>query len=93
MQVDPSVRSTKPAPRGKLDGTGEQVPDGAASGAWTPPPPQPESPKPVVWNVYKLANKAVWLGAVEAPDEAAAIEKAAAEFKVPAKTLMALRRS
>jgi hypothetical protein len=27
---------------------------------------------------------ALWLGEVEAPDEAAAMEKAAAEFKLPA---------
>jgi hypothetical protein len=32
-------------------------------------------PKPVVWNVYKFASKAVWLGAVEAPDEVSAMEK------------------
>jgi hypothetical protein len=32
------------------------------------------------------------LGAVEAPDEAAAIEKGAAEFKAPANRLMAVRR-
>jgi hypothetical protein len=43
-----------------------------------------EPPKPIVWNVYKFASKAVWLGAVEAPDEATAIERGAAEFKVPA---------
>ena len=29
-------------------------------------------------------RKGVWLGEVEAPDEAATTEKAAAEFKVPA---------
>jgi hypothetical protein len=52
-----------------------------------------EPPKPIVWKVYKIAAKAVWLGDVEAPDEATAMEKAALEFKVPAKTLMALRRS
>jgi hypothetical protein len=34
----------------------------------------------------------VWLGNVEAPDETAAIEKAVAEFKVPANRLMAIRR-
>jgi hypothetical protein len=33
--------------------------------------------------IYKLAAKAVWLGEVEAPDETAAIEKGAAEFRVP----------
>jgi hypothetical protein len=40
------------------------------------PPPQLTS-----WNVYKFASKAVWLGTVEAPDEATAMEKAAAEFR------------
>jgi hypothetical protein len=50
-----------------------------------------EPPKPLVWNVYKIASKAVWVGRVEAPDEAAAMEKAAAEFNVAAKRLMALR--
>jgi hypothetical protein len=53
---------------------------------------KPELPKPISWNVYKIASKAVWLGEVEAPGEAAAIEKAAAEFKVPATKLMAIRR-
>jgi hypothetical protein len=53
---------------------------------------KPEPPKPIIWNVYKIASKAVWLGAVGAPDEAAAMEKAAAEFKVPATKLMAIRR-
>jgi hypothetical protein len=53
---------------------------------------KPEPPKPTTWSIYKLAAKAVRLGAVEAPDEATAIEKAAAEFKVPAKRLMAVRR-
>jgi hypothetical protein len=53
---------------------------------------RPIPPKPIVWNIYKLASKAVWLGAVEAPDETTAMEKAAAEFKVPASRLMAIRR-
>jgi hypothetical protein len=53
---------------------------------------KPEPSKPINWNVYKIASKAVWLGEVEAPDEAAAMEKAAAEFKVPANRLMAIRR-
>jgi hypothetical protein len=38
------------------------------------------------------AAKAVWLGEVEAHDEAAAIEKGAAEFKVAATRLMTIRR-
>jgi hypothetical protein len=53
---------------------------------------RPETPKPTSWNVYKIASKAIWLGEVEAPDEAAAMEKAAAEFKVPTNRLMAIRR-
>jgi hypothetical protein len=53
---------------------------------------KPQPPKPTIWNVYKIASKAVWLGEVEATDEAAAMEKAAAEFKVPVTRLMAIRR-
>jgi hypothetical protein len=53
---------------------------------------KPEPPKPIRWAIYKLAAKAVWLGEVEAPDETAAIEEGAAEFKVPANRLMAIRR-
>jgi hypothetical protein len=48
---------------------------------------KPEPPKLIIWKVYKIANKLVWLGDVEAPDEAAALEKAAAEFKVSWRTL------
>jgi hypothetical protein len=39
-----------------------------------------ESPKPIVWSIYKIASKAVWLSNVEATDEAAAVEKGAAEI-------------
>jgi hypothetical protein len=53
---------------------------------------KPEPPRPIRWNVYKIASKAVWLGAVEAPDEATAIKKGAAEFKVPANRLKAIRQ-
>jgi hypothetical protein len=49
-------------------------------------------PKPTSWNIYQIAAKAVRPGDVEAPDEAAAMEMAAAEFKVPATRLMAIRR-
>ena len=35
-------------------------------------------PQPTSWNVYKFTSKAVWLGIVEASDEVAAMEKAAA---------------
>jgi hypothetical protein len=41
-------------------------------------------PELAAWSVYKIAKRAVWLGLVEAPNERAAIEKAAEEFKVPA---------
>jgi hypothetical protein len=51
-----------------------------------------EPPQPTTWSVYKVASKLVWLGTVEAPDEVAAMEKAAAECKVAAKRLMAIRR-
>jgi hypothetical protein len=27
---------------------------------------KPELPTPIIWKVYKIASKAVWLGAVEA---------------------------
>ena len=53
---------------------------------------KPEPTKPMRWSIYKIASRAVWLGEVEAPDEAAATEKGAAEFRVPANRLMALRR-
>jgi membrane-bound lytic murein transglycosylase B len=53
---------------------------------------KPEPPHPTSWYIYKVAAKAIWLGTVEAADEAAAIEKAAAEYKVPASKLIAVRR-
>jgi hypothetical protein len=54
---------------------------------------KPESPQELTaWSVYKIAKKAPWLGIVEAWDEQAAIEKAAAEFKVPANRLLVVRR-
>jgi hypothetical protein len=36
---------------------------------------EPEPPKPISWNVYKIVSEAVWLGEVEALDETAAMEK------------------
>ncbi len=59
--------------------------------AYTPCGREPP-PKPIRWGIYKIASKAVWLGNVEATDEAAAIEKGAAEFKVTATRLLAVRR-
>jgi hypothetical protein len=34
---------------------------------------KPEPQKPIVWSIYKIASKAVWLGEVEAADEREAI--------------------
>jgi hypothetical protein len=45
---------------------------------------KPESPKPIIWNIFKIAAKAIFLGVIEAPDEATAIERGAAEFEVAA---------
>jgi hypothetical protein len=42
--------------------------------------------------LYKIASKAVWLGEVEAPEEASAIERSAVEFRVPANRMMAIPR-
>jgi hypothetical protein len=53
---------------------------------------KPDPSKPATWTIYKIAAKAVRLGTVEAADEATAIEKGAAVFKVPANRLMAIRR-
>jgi hypothetical protein len=52
---------------------------------------KPEPPKPTTWTIYKIAAKQERLRTVEAPDEAT-VEKGAAEFKVAAKRLMAIRR-
>jgi hypothetical protein len=49
---------------------------GAASGA------RPRLSGTAHRNLYKVAaNKSGWLGAVEAPDDATAVERTAAEFK------------
>jgi Ser/Thr protein kinase RdoA (MazF antagonist) len=47
---------------------------------------------PATWDVFKIAEKAVWLGTVEAPDKQAAIEKAAEEFKTEVWRLYAVAR-
>jgi hypothetical protein len=51
-----------------------------------------EPQKPIVWNVYKVAKKAIWLDAIEAPDKQAAVEKAAQEFKTEVWCLYAVAR-
>jgi hypothetical protein len=53
---------------------------------------KPEPPQPVSWSIYRMASKAIWMGEVEASDEATAIAKAAEQFRVPATKLMATRR-
>jgi hypothetical protein len=53
---------------------------------------KPEPPPLLSWDIYRAASKAKWIGSVEAPDADAAIEKAAAEFKIDAKPLIAVRR-
>jgi hypothetical protein len=57
------------------------------------PSPDKSQPTPLSsWDIYKVAKKAVWLGTVEAPDNSAAIEKAAKEFKAEAWRLYAVPR-
>ena len=55
-------------------------------------PRKPEPPKPTSWTIYKVAQKVIWLGTVEAPDKKAAIEAAAKEFKTDARRLYAVPR-
>jgi hypothetical protein len=52
---------------------------------------KPEPPPLPLWDVFKIASKAVWLATVEATDEQAAIEKVAKERNVPAARLLATR--
>jgi hypothetical protein len=51
------------------------LPVDAAGMADKPEPP----PELTAWSVYKIAKRAEWLGIVETPDGAAAIETAAAD--------------
>jgi hypothetical protein len=53
---------------------------------------KPEPPKPTSFDVYKIAEKAIWLGTVEAPDKQAAVESAAQEFKTEVWRLYAVAR-
>ena len=53
---------------------------------------KPEPPPLSSWDVYKVADKTVWLGRIEAPDKHAAIEKAAIEFKTDIWRLYAAQR-
>jgi hypothetical protein len=47
---------------------------------------------PATWDVHKVAKKAIWLGAIEAPDKQAAVEKAAQESKAEVWRLYAVAR-
>jgi hypothetical protein len=51
---------------------------------------KPKQPPPTSWNIYKVAKKGIWLGTIEAPDKAAAIEKGAQEFKTESWRLYAV---
>ncbi len=53
--------------------------------------PQP-APQTTGWAIYRAVHRAVWLGTVDATDEADAIEKAAEKFKEDPAKLMAVRR-
>jgi hypothetical protein len=44
------------------------------------------------WAIYRAVHRAVWLGTVDATDEADAIEKGAQEFKEDSAKLIAVRR-
>ncbi len=44
------------------------------------------------WAIYRAVHRAVWLGTVDATDEANAIEKGAQEFKEDPAKLIAVRR-
>jgi 2-C-methyl-D-erythritol 4-phosphate cytidylyltransferase len=50
---------------------------------------EPQTPQPMKWAIYKVAAKQIWIGEIEATDEAEAIQKAAEQFKVPATKPMA----
>jgi hypothetical protein len=57
-------------------------------------PRKPQLPAQMTgWAIYRAVHRAVWLGTVEATDEADAIEKAAEKFKEDPAKLMAVRRS
>src|SRR5262245_55448371 len=57
-----------------------------------PSPSKPEPSQPTTWSIYKFAARLQWVGVAEATDEADAIEKAAAEFKIAGGRLIAERR-
>jgi hypothetical protein len=46
---------------------------------------------PATWDLY-FAKGAIWVGAIEAPDKQAAVEKAAQEFQTEVWRLYAMAR-
>jgi hypothetical protein len=46
---------------------------------------------PISWAIYNVTTRAVWLGTIEAVDEAAAVEKATEELQTDARWLYAVR--
>jgi hypothetical protein len=53
---------------------------------------KPAPPLLSTFDVFRVAHKAIWLGAVEASDERDAIQRVARERDVSAAWLMATRR-
>jgi hypothetical protein len=51
-----------------------------------------EPTRPISWAIYNVTTRAVWLGTIEAVDEAAAVEKATQEFKTDVRWLYAVQR-
>jgi len=59
----------------------------------TKPPPEPPQPAPLPrWTIHKAAHRLIWVGEVEAADEAAAIAKAAEQLGLLPAKLIATRR-
>jgi hypothetical protein len=53
--------------------------------------PEPP-PKPIVWSIYKIAAKGVWLGNVEAPVETAGHREGRCRIQGAGEPLIAIRR-
>jgi hypothetical protein len=60
----PVLDNTQPECRGLSAGLSLQLTADTAGMA-----KKPEPPRPIRWNVYKVASNGVWLCEVEAPDE------------------------
>ena len=58
-----------------------------------PTSPEPPQPAPLPrWAIHKAAHRLIWVGEVEAADEAAAITKAAEQLGLLPAKLIATRR-